>query len=74
MSDPRRFAPATLRNREPIATVLAEWLPPRGLILEVASGSGEHAVCFAERFAELDWQPSDSDPASLMSIAAWRSG
>lgn len=72
MSDARRFAPATLRNREPIAAVLADWLPPRGLVLEIASGSGEHAVHFAERFAGLDWQPSDPDPVALGSIAAWR--
>jgi len=72
VSDARRFAPATLRNREPIAVVLADWLPPRGLVLEIASGSGEHAVYFAERFPGIDWQPSDADPAALESIAAWR--
>ena len=72
MSEARRFAPATLRNREPIAAVLADWLPPRGLVLEIASGTGEHALHFAARFAGIDWQPSDPDPAALMSIAAWR--
>ena len=72
MSDDRRFAPATLRNREPIAAVLADWLPPRGLVLEIASGSGEHAVHFATSFAGLDWQPSDPDPVALNSIVAWR--
>jgi ubiquinone/menaquinone biosynthesis C-methylase UbiE len=64
--------PSTLRNREPIAAVLAEWLPESGLVLEVASGSGEHAVHFAERFPTLDWQPSDPDLAALSSIEAWR--
>ena len=68
----RRSAPAALRNREPIAAVLTEWLPSSGLVLEVASGTGEHAVCFAERFANLEWQPSDTDESALASIAAWR--
>ncbi len=68
----RRSAPAALRNREPIAEVLAEWLPARGLVLEVASGTGEHAAFFAERFPDLDWQPSDIHPDALASIAAWR--
>jgi hypothetical protein len=65
-------APAALRNREPIAAVLADWLPPDGLVLEVASGSGEHAVFFASAFPKLDWQPTDPDPAALGSIEAWR--
>jgi len=65
-------APAAIRNREPIAAVLAEWLPPTGLILEVASGSGEHAVFFAHVFPRLDWQPTDPDPAAVSSIEAWR--
>ncbi|MEO6225493.1 MAG: DUF938 domain-containing protein [Sphingomicrobium sp.] len=83
MSDGRRFyeapaagalqsAPAALRNREPIAQVLREWLPDKGLVLEIASGTGEHAVHFAEAFASLDWQPSDVHDDSLASIAAWR--
>lgn len=67
-----RSAPAALRNREPIAEVLREWLPERGLVLEVASGTGEHAVYFAERFPTLEWQPSDVHPDSLESIRAWR--
>ena len=68
----RRSAPAALRNREPIAQVLADWLPERGLVLEIASGSGEHAVFFAERFPQLEWQPSDVHPHALESIEAWR--
>jgi hypothetical protein len=68
----RRSAPAALRNREPISQVLAEWLPKSGLVLELASGTGEHAVHFAERFPDLDWQPSDVHPDALQSIAAWR--
>ncbi len=67
----RRHAPATLRNRAPIAAVLADLLPPRGTVLEIASGSGEHCAFFADRFPLLSWQPSDPDPAALASIAAW---
>jgi hypothetical protein len=70
--DRRRSAPAALRNREPIAQVLRSWLPESGLVLEVASGTGEHAVYFAERFASLDWQPCDIHPDALGSIEAWR--
>ncbi|MBA3512397.1 DUF938 domain-containing protein [Sphingomonas sp.] len=68
----RRSAPAALRNREPIAEVLSDWLPASGLVLEIASGTGEHAVLFAERFPNLEWQPSDIHPDALESIAAWR--
>lgn len=71
-ADVRRSAPAALRNREPIAEVLAEWLPASGLVLEIASGTGEHAVFFAERFPYLQWQPSDVHPDALSSIEAWR--
>lgn len=71
--DKKRHAPAALRNREAIADVLALELPEAGLVLEVASGSGEHALYFAERFPSLTWQPSDPDPAALASIQAWRS-
>lgn len=68
----RRSAPAALRNREPIAAVLRKWLPPSGLVLEIASGTGEHAVHFAEHFPALEWQPSDVNPDALASIEAWR--
>jgi SAM-dependent methyltransferase len=68
----RRSAPAALRNREPIAEVLQDWLPTYGLVLEIASGTGEHAAFFAERFPALEWQPSDVHPDALESIAAWR--
>jgi hypothetical protein len=71
-SGARRSAPAALRNREAIAEVLHEWLPAAGLVLEIASGTGEHAVYFAERFPALNWQPSDVHPSAIESIAAWR--
>lgn len=70
----RRHAPATLRNRAPIATILAQLLPESGRVLEVASGSGEHCAYFAEHFPRLEWQPSDPDPDALASIAAWCEG
>ena len=69
--DARRSAPAALRNREPIAEVLREWLPDRGAVLEVASGTGEHTAFFARQFPQLDWQPSDVHPNALASIRSW---
>ena len=68
----KRYAPATERNRDAIVAVLRDALPSSGLVLEVASGSGEHAVHFAATFPALDWQPTDPDPAALTSISAWR--
>ncbi len=68
----RRHAPATLRNRDAIAAVLARELPDTGTVLEIASGSGEHAVFFAQTFPALHWQPSDPDADALASIAGWR--
>ena len=67
----KRHAPATLRNRDAIADVLAGILPPAGTILEIASGTGEHIVHFAQRFPHLAWQPTDYSDAALPSIAAW---
>ncbi|MFC0387777.1 DUF938 domain-containing protein [Muricoccus vinaceus] len=67
----RRQAPAAARNRGPILAVLRDWLPAEGLVLEVASGSGEHAVHFAEALPGLVFQPSDPDAGALASIDAW---
>jgi len=67
-----RSAPAAARNVEPIGDVLDDWLPAQGLVLEIASGTGEHALAFAHRLANLAWQPSDPDPLALASIEAWR--
>ena len=72
MSDDRRSAPHVARNAGPIADVLREILPARGLVLELASGSGEHILHFAREFPKLLWQPSDPEPAALRSIEAWR--
>lgn len=69
----RRYAPATARNRDPILAVLRRILPEQGLVLEVSSGTGEHAAYFSRAFDALRWQPSDVDPGALESIEAWRS-
>jgi len=67
-----RFAPAATRNREPILRVLRDRLPRPGFVLEIASGTGEHAVWFSRALPGLTWQPTDLDPEALQSIAAWR--
>lgn len=66
----KQHAPATERNREAIRDVLARELPSEGTVLEIAAGSGEHAVFFARAFPGVTWQPSDPDPAARASIAA----
>ena len=68
----RRSAPHVARNASLIADVLRDILPPTGLVLEVASGTGEHVLHFARTFPGLTWQPSDPDPLSLRSVEAWR--
>ncbi|MEP5937309.1 MAG: DUF938 domain-containing protein [Erythrobacter sp.] len=67
----KRHAPATLRNRHAIGAVLEQQLPDRARVLEVASGSGEHALYFAEMFKPVIWQPSDPDPDAIASIAEY---
>jgi SAM-dependent methyltransferase len=70
--DKRRYAPATLRNRDAILGVLKPYLSSSGLVLEVASGSGEHALHFAQASAaSLVFQPSDPDSGARASIDAW---
>ena len=72
MTDPRLYAPAVARNSAPILAVLTRVLPESGLVLELASGSGEHGVHFAAALPHLDWQPSDRDGQALASIDAHR--
>ncbi|UTD26467.1 DUF938 domain-containing protein [Bradyrhizobium sp. WD16] len=71
MTDARRSAPAALRNRGPILDVLREELPARGLVLEIASGTGEHVTHFAANLPALTFQPSDMDAGARASVAAW---
>jgi Protein of unknown function (DUF938) len=72
MNQAARTAPAAARNREPILRVLRDCLPPSARVLEIASGTGEHAVWFCRALPALTWQPTDQDPEALRSIAAWR--
>ncbi|MDI5892187.1 DUF938 domain-containing protein [Halomonas rhizosphaerae] len=72
MNDPRLQSPAAARNRQPILEVLRQVLPDRARVLEVASGSGEHAVYLAGAAPGWSWRPSDPSPRALASIAAWR--
>jgi len=67
-------AAATQRNREPILAVLRTILPSTGLVLEIASGTGQHVAFFAPEFPSLRWQPSDPVPAHRDSIQAWATG
>jgi SAM-dependent methyltransferase len=67
----KRTAAAALRNREAIAAALRGVLPAKGRVLELGSGTGEHAVLLAAAFPALEWQPSDPDPEARASIAAW---
>ena len=69
--DRRQFSPSAERNRDPILSVLRRVLPAAGGVLEVGSGTGEHAVHFARHLPALRWQPSDADPAALASITDW---
>src|SRR5580704_10877441 len=71
MNDHRQHAPATRRNRDPILDVLRTVLPRTGVVLEIASGTGEHVVHFAQNLAGLIFQPSDPDPDALLSVSAW---
>lgn len=69
--DSRQYAPSALRNRSPLLEVLRPRLPDAGMLVEIAAGSGEHAVFFAPHFPGLTWCPTDADPAAVDSIAAW---
>ena len=68
----QRHAPATARNRAPIAEVLQDWLPGKGSLLELASGTGEHALYFSARLPNIHWLPSEAEPELRRSIEAYR--
>ncbi|NUZ07327.1 DUF938 domain-containing protein [Piscinibacter koreensis] len=74
MSDLRRHSPAAARNRAPILAELQRVLPARGTLLEVASGTGEHAAWCSAGLPGWRWLTSDVDPAALASIRAWCAG
>lgn len=69
----KQFSPSCARNQEAILAVLQELLPTSGRVLEVGSGTGQHAAFFSERLPALCWQPTDLAPA-LPSIRAWAAG
>jgi SAM-dependent methyltransferase len=73
-ADGRLYHAHVARNRQPILDVLARVLPRGALVLEIASGSGEHAVFFAQHLPLVRWQPTDTDGGALASIAAHRAG
>ena len=67
----KQFSQACEENQEPILQVLHDWLPKSGVCLEIASGTGQHAACFAKAFPNLQWQPSDIKVEALLSIPQW---
>ena len=67
----RQFSPSAARNCEPIREVLTRVLPRKGIVLEIGSGTGEHAIYFAKALTNLVWIPSDPDAPSRASIEAW---
>lgn len=71
MNDTKQYSPSAARNLEPIAAVILETFPREGRVLEIAGGSGEHAVALAAMLPGVAWQPSDADVAARRSIAAW---
>ncbi|MDP3222622.1 MAG: DUF938 domain-containing protein, partial [Rubrivivax sp.] len=73
-ADPRWHSPAADRNKGPILEQLQRLLPARGQLLEVASGTGQHAAHCAAALPQWLWQPSDADPGARASIAAWCTG
>ncbi|MCK0139564.1 DUF938 domain-containing protein [Aliiroseovarius sp. F47248L] len=70
--DGRLSAPSAARNIVPILEAIGPYVPSNGVALEIASGTGEHAVAFAEAFPDTIWQPTDIDAERLISIDAWR--
>lgn len=73
-ADARQHSPAAERNRGPILAELHRLLPERGVALEIASGTGQHAAHIAAGLPGWAWQPSDPEPRALASTAAWCAG
>ena len=71
LNDGRLVSPSAERNKGPILTALERVLPGTGLVLEIASGTGQHVVYFARTLGHLTWQPTDPDPDCRRSISAW---
>lgn len=71
---PKQFATAVARNTEPILGVLRDIIPAEGRALEIASGTGQHVVAFADAFPAIHWQPSDPNAEARASIVAWVTG
>ncbi len=71
LNDSRLVSPSAERNKGPILEALERILPPSGLVLEIASGTGQHVVHFARALRRLTWQPSDVEAECLTSIGAW---
>jgi SAM-dependent methyltransferase len=71
VEDARQFSPSAARNCVPIRDVLTRVLPKKGIVLEIGSGTGEHAICFAKALPKVVWLPSDPDADSRASIEAW---
>ena len=71
MKDNRLFFPATKRNQEAIEEIITPYLCKGGTVLELASGSGEHAVYFKQKFVNIYWQSSDINPVNIESINSW---
>jgi SAM-dependent methyltransferase len=67
----RLVSPSAERNKEPVAAILRQVLPAQGLVLEVSSGTGQHVVYFAAQMPQLDWQPTEYDEESFVSIGHW---
>lgn len=70
--DARRFSPSAARNREPIRQAVSPYLPNGARVLEIGSGTGEHALHFCAARPDLEWTPSDPDAGSRASVEAWR--
>jgi len=73
-TDGRRHSPAAERNAAPILAELKRLLPPRGLLLEIASGTGQHAALCGAGLPDWTWLPSDAEAEALPSIRAWCAG